>query len=486
MLKTMKRWLLFLWVLCASVSAADIGQAPLLFREDWTSSPPAIPLTQRDISNSQLKLDVHGPGALLIKKSFHDARDWDPHYVWSGLAQGSWAVSLSLADDGIMDLTGTATLRWRSHQSGFHELRAIVELENGDWLVSETSDSTSSQWHIFELVLSDTRWRQLNIFTVKEGSFVSEVSLDRVRSVGFTDLRTGGRSSACSRLDWIEVYGQRIASGPLQLFILSGQSNMVGWGSSLDLESVARFGHNQRLYMFENDQWQSLKPFKDPSQMQRDRFGINEYTFGPEIGFAHELAKAWPGNRIGIVKQAVGGTGIMAWAPAWNQQDADLTSDAHKGPLYQELLNKVKAAIKEEEVEIRGFLWLQGGKDMILMKTADRYAENLETLVNALRHDLGKPELPVLVGTYRQKSMPDDLKDMNPNDFRYESDKPRPGALKVMQAQTNVANTILNSAPVILRELPTYPKNVHANAEGMLLTGQKYASIYLELFKPAE
>ncbi len=85
------------------------------------------------------------------------------------------------------------------------------------------------------------------------------------------------------------------------------------------------------------------------------------------------------------------------------------------------------------------------------MKTADRYAENLETLVNTLRHDLGKPELPVLVGTYRQKSMPDDLKDMNPNDFRYESDKPRPGALKVMQAQTNVANTILNSAPVILR-----------------------------------
>ena len=120
------------------------------------------------------------------------------------------------------------------------------------------------------------------------------------------------------------------------------------------------------------------------------------------------------------------------------------------------------------------------------MKTADRYAENLETLVNTLRHDLGKPELPVLVGTYRQKSMPDDLKDMNPNDFRYESDKPRPGALKVMQAQTNVANTILNSAPVILRELPTYPKNVHANAEGMLLAGQKYASIYLELFKPAE
>ena len=114
---------------------------------------------------------------------------------------------------------------------------------------------------------------------------------------------------------------------------------MVGWGSSLGLESVARFGHNQRLYMFENDQWQSLKPFKDPFQMQRDRFGINEYTFGPEIGFAHELAKAWPGNLIGIVKRAVCGTGIMAWAPAWNQQDVDLTSDAHKGPLYQELLN---------------------------------------------------------------------------------------------------------------------------------------------------
>jgi hypothetical protein len=31
-----------------------------------------------------------------------------------------------------------------------------------------------------------------------------------VDEIGFTDLMTGGASDACSRLDWIEVYGKSI------------------------------------------------------------------------------------------------------------------------------------------------------------------------------------------------------------------------------------------------------------------------------------
>lgn len=484
MLEAMRRCVCLLWAASLGLQASDIGQAPLLFREDWAAGPPAIPLTQRDVVNARLKLAIHGPGPPLLKKSFHDARAWDPHYVWSGLAQGPWAVALSLADGSEMDLSGTATVRWRSRQSGFRALRAVLELADGRWLVSEEAVPASDQWRVTEFAFSGTRWRRLDISTVSEGDWEPNPALSRVRSVGFTDLMRGGRSRACSRLDWIEVYGQRIASGPVQVFILSGQSNMVGWGNSLELDSVARFGHDRRLLMFEDGAWRPLKPRRPPSRSQRETWGLKEFTFGPEVGFAHALAEAWPDMRIGIVKQAVGGTGIMAWAPEWNEADAGITGDAKKGPLYRELLGKARAALAAEPSAARAFVWLQGAKDMRDLRAAERYAENLERLVAALRRDLGVPDLPFLIGTYRTGNVSDELDEPNP--AALEAPSGRPGALQVLRAQTDAPKRIPHTAKVILRDLPTHPNNIHANTEGMLRAGRGFAKVYLERFEAPE
>ena len=476
----MKVWLVLALASASVLQAADIGRAPLLFREDWTASPPAIPLTQHDLSNSELKVAIHGPGPPLIKKSFHDARDWDPHYAWSGLATTAWAVSLSLADGGLMDLGGTATVRWRSRQSGFHALRAVVGLADGTWLVSEHSDPASDHWRVSEFAFSSSRWRKLDIEKVIEGPWVAQPDLRQVRSVGFSDLMPGGRSQACSRLDWIEVYGQRIPTGPVQVFLLSGQSNMVGWGNSLELDSVARFGHDSRLLMFEGGAWKPLMPFRAPSARQRSGWNITEFTFGPEISLARAVSRAWPGRRIGIVKQAVGGTGIMAWAPQWNREDADITGDAHKGPLYEELLTKARAAIASEEAELRAFVWLQGGKDMRDLRASQRYAENLDRLVSALRKDLGQPELPALIATYRTGSQPDSVSGASPADFP--APNGRPGMFEVTVAQTEVGERLPSATAVVLRDLPRHADNVHANTEGMLKAGEAFAREFIEHF----
>ena len=462
------------------LQASDVGRAPLVFREDWTASPPSIPLTQRDVANPDLSVAVHGPGPPLVKKSFHDAREWDPHYVWSGLSQTAWAVSLSLKDGGLLDLTGTATLRWRTRQSGFRALRAVVGLADGSWLVSEHSDPASDQWRVSELGFTSTRWRRLDIRTVTEGPWEPEPNLKQVRSVGFSDLMPGGRSQACSRIDWIEVYGQRVPTGPMQVFLLSGQSNMVGWGNSLELDSVSRFGHDGRLAMFENGTWIPLRPFRAPSARQRDGWNITEYTFGPEIAFARAVSRAWPGRRIGIVKQAVGGTGIMAWASRWNRQDADITGDASKGPLYQELLSKAKAALAAGDAQLRAFIWLQGGKDMRDLRASGRYAENLDRLVNALREDLDHPGLPALVGTYRAGQLPDSLEGIQQDQVPVAQG--RPGAYDVLVAQTNVGKRIANAAAVVLRDLPRHEGNIHANTDGMVQAGEAFARVFLERF----
>ncbi|MEO6288832.1 MAG: hypothetical protein ABIO76_02860, partial [Ginsengibacter sp.] len=63
---------------------------------------------------------------------------------------------------------------------------------------------------IHEFNLSDIKWYTLNINLIIEGKEVSNPDLSKVDEIGFTDLMRGGQSIACSRLDWIEVYGKAV------------------------------------------------------------------------------------------------------------------------------------------------------------------------------------------------------------------------------------------------------------------------------------
>ena len=192
----------------ASLASAD-DRPGLFFREDWAVSPPSIPVNQEHLTGKGLVLELHGPGGSVVKKSHHARPADDPYYLWSGLCPGNWAVSLSHRESAV-DLTGLAKVRWRAKQAGFRHLRLILKLGDGGWIVSEEADGPSSDWRIHDFHIADVRWRALDIETVVEGPWVDEPDLSRVEAVGFTDLMAGGRSRACSRLDWIEVYGRRV------------------------------------------------------------------------------------------------------------------------------------------------------------------------------------------------------------------------------------------------------------------------------------
>lgn len=181
--------------------------AQLLFREDWKETEPALPIDQSHVSQTDLLLSLHGPGMYGVKKSHHDWIENDPYYVWSGSCPGAWAVSLRHNSRG-MDLSAAARVRWRSKQSGFRQLRLIVKLKSGQWLVSDAYDAVSTDWRVFEMEVSKLRWRELDIARVTEGDWVDSADLTGVEEVGFTDLMPGGASAACSRVDWIEVYGR--------------------------------------------------------------------------------------------------------------------------------------------------------------------------------------------------------------------------------------------------------------------------------------
>jgi len=202
----------FSFILTVLFSSAGYSQyrPGLFFREDFRELPAATPITQNHIVNKNIILGLYGPGCDSIKKSHHDTPADDPYYIWSGLCTGNWAVTLKNTNS-FVDLTGYAKIQWRSKQAGLRCLHLVLKLSDGTWLVSSEGDCISKDWRITEFNIMDLSWYTLNIKTVVEIKPVKDPDLSKVDEIGFTDLMTGGGSDACSRLDWIEVYGKSVS-----------------------------------------------------------------------------------------------------------------------------------------------------------------------------------------------------------------------------------------------------------------------------------
>lgn len=259
----------------------------------------------------------------------------------------------------------------------------------------------------------------------------------------------------------------------MKVFLLAGQSNMVGWGDSLKLPRDLQTG-SDRVLMFEQGKWQPLKPFKKASDKQQ-QLGMKEFSFGPEIAFAQEMQKAWPNETIGIVKFAIGGTSILAWKPDWSKQDADRVGQGKRGSLYKKLIDKLEQARQGRELEIVGFCWLQGGSDMKKVDVAKEYLENLESLVASVRKDTGVANLPFIYGSSRRSEIPDDLSKLVPQ----KRDGAWPAAEWVLKAQWDAQQKIVDARMVILRDIETHPMNVHYNTSGQLNVGKQFAQAFL-------
>ena len=266
----------------------------------------------------------------------------------------------------------------------------------------------------------------------------------------------------------------------IKVFIMSGQSGMAGFGRSHELPDSLRKG-NDRVLMFEDGKWQPLRPFHVYPDSLRKKFGLTEFSFGPEIGFAHAIAEAWPNETIGIVKQAAGGTGVLAWHPNWTKEQADRTKNAGRGNLFKALTGKVNAACAARDCELVGFVWLQGARDMSFVDVAKEYLPNLKDMVEGVRKEVGAEDLPFVYGSKRPSAanLPDDLSDMVPTVVEGK----RPGALWVLKAQWDAQKAIPNAKMVIIPDLEQHPKDFHLSTAGNLEQGRILAEGYLDMAK---
>jgi lysophospholipase L1-like esterase len=240
----------------------------------------------------------------------------------------------------------------------------------------------------------------------------------------------------------------------VELFILAGQSNAQGWmgdaakypeeGKQLDDSILLNwtFVDNESSA----GEWITMQP-------QKGRFLKGH--FGPEVSFARELKKA--GYNPAIFKYTKGATGL---ARDWKAPG--------EGGIYDFMVNDLKTAINELEkqgfeLELRGFIWIQGETDAGDEQTAKEYYHNLKQLINDLRKNvLHKPSLKIILGVDEQ--------------HKFVEERP-----VILEAQQKLAKENSNIEFTSMVGLPKADAT-HLTPEGLVEHGKQIFEAYTNLF----
>jgi len=231
---------------------------PLFFKEEWRqlarpadAGPDFVPeggVTAAAVTNPALELKLYDPDAASIPRYLANppprsiARDWggpsciqlagynqnppparvaagqptDPVNLWTGVCHT--AVAATLRDRArYVDLTGLARIRWVTRTSGFHVVRPIVKLADGNWFVGDYAEGApSANSTLFlesEFALASVRWLPLDISrVVTTGQAWASPDLSRVDEIGFADLLPGSGHGwgGFVNVGRIEIYGKPV------------------------------------------------------------------------------------------------------------------------------------------------------------------------------------------------------------------------------------------------------------------------------------
>lgn len=230
---------------------------------------------------------------------------------------------------------------------------------------------------------------------------------------------------------------------PVKVFILAGQSNMVGAGQVVsnpdrnggagslehlvsDERTSEEFGHlaaEDGQWRVRDDVWIS---FFERSGGLTVGFGSNEKTIGPELGFGSVVGDHFEDSVL-LVKVAWGGKSLA------KDFRPPSRSEGEPGPFYTQLFDEVDRVLANigefvdgysgQGYEVIGFGWHQGWNDRVNQAFNDEYEANLAAFIRDVRGKLEVPGLPFVLAETGMSG--------------HEEKHPR--ALSLMRAQAAVA-----------------------------------------------
>ncbi|MDA1263594.1 MAG: NPCBM/NEW2 domain-containing protein [Planctomycetota bacterium] len=177
-----------------------------------------------------------------------------------------------------------------------------------------------------------------------------------------------------------------------KVFLLAGQSNMVGYTSAAWVRE-----HRPELAAPRDDVWCSWNRQCLPLAPGAG------HEVGPELAVGHALGDAFD-QPVLLVKYAVGGTTLRE---DWRAPSTVARDGGQIGYLYKNTLKHLHRVLARPEAscpdalasgafEIAGFLWFQGENDCFDGRE-QVYEAGLRDLIADVRSATGTPELPVVV-----------------------------------------------------------------------------------------
>lgn len=232
------------------------------------------------------------------------------------------------------------------------------------------------------------------------------------------------------------------AKETFHIYLLMGQSNMVG----RDTRDLASQVDNPHVLALNSDnQWVVAR---DPIHYSEGRIPPG---MGPGIPFALERLKADPKITIGLVPCAVGGSPLKRWVK--------------KGDLYEAAVSRAKVAATAGI--IKGVLWHQGETDTANQKYAETYESRLTKMFADLRQDLGRPNLPIVVGQL--------------GEFLAQSPDKYPYGESVRAAIKHIPDVVPNVGYADSTRLGDKGDKLHFSAEAQKEMGVRYAKAMQKL-----
>ena len=232
----------------------------------------------------------------------------------------------------------------------------------------------------------------------------------------------------------------------MKSFLLIGQSNMAGRGDFGEVPEIV----NSKCFMLRNGKW---VPMSEPINPDRSIFNYFHSGRGLGASFADEYAKHF-NEDIGLIPCAYGGTSLSEWMPG--------------EILYDNAVNNAKLA--QRTSEIAGILWHQGENDSIFEEDAKTYKERFAKMITQLRKDLGREELPVIVGELGKFAS-----NFQGGKLKYIS--------VVNDALKAMPTSIENCEFVSSEGLTDRGDDIHFNSASYRIFGQRYYEAYLRCVK---
>lgn len=201
-------------------AAAGSARPPLFLSESWKglSTPAddhgAWPASQGGVASPNLQLTLHGTSGKEIQLvGVRGTSDLYPVNLWTGTTTSPSAATLRDRNNFVDLSDPLAKIRWVVRTSGFHQVRPVIRLADGTWLVGDQATGPSVDFNVADVSIAGVRWMKLDIArVVAVGDWVDRPNLTKVDEVGFADLMPGSGHGPGGYVNVgrIEVYGKPV------------------------------------------------------------------------------------------------------------------------------------------------------------------------------------------------------------------------------------------------------------------------------------